>query len=182
MRFVSSWQQLAQAVLEIGAPRVGQRSDVDHLAQADGIGNLRQVQLQQFRNADARGMPFDDGDRVTGGTRLAVAGASKRIDIWPNNPIPGNPNFVKGDFRGDGRNALFWQRFRIESDGTGTIAFPDEVFHMFDFMGTGNDQIITVSRNGTVSIYGYKGAKSNPTPEKKDPLYRAHSISNHTHY
>jgi hypothetical protein len=53
---------------------------------------------------------------------------------------------------------------------------------MFDFMGTGNDQIITVSRNGTVSIYGYKGAKSNPTPEKKDPLYRAHSISNHTHY
>lgn len=106
----------------------------------------------------------------------------KRIDIWPMNPIPGNPNFVKGDFRGDGRNALFWQRFRIESDGTGTIAFPDEVFHMFDFMGTGNDQVVTVSRNGTVSIYGYKGAKSNPTPEKKDPLYRAHSISNHTHY
>ncbi len=105
-----------------------------------------------------------------------------RIDIWPYNPIPGNPNFVKGDFRGDGKNQLFWQRFRIEPDGTGTIAFPDEVFHMFDFMGTGNDQVITVGRNGMVRVYGYKNAKSNPTPEKSDPVFRAHTISNHTHY
>jgi hypothetical protein len=105
-----------------------------------------------------------------------------RIDYWPHNPIPGNPNFVKGDFKGDGRNALFWQRFRIEPDGTGTIAFPDEAFHMFDFMGTGNDQIITVGRNGMVRVYGYKNAKPNPTKEKSDPVYRAHSISNHTHY
>jgi diadenosine tetraphosphatase ApaH/serine/threonine PP2A family protein phosphatase len=52
-----------------------------------------------------------------------------RIDIWPRNPIPGNPNFAKGDFKGDGQNTLFWQRFRIEPDGTGTIAFPDEVVH-----------------------------------------------------
>jgi hypothetical protein len=105
-----------------------------------------------------------------------------RLGIWPHNPIPGNPNFVKGDFKGDGRNALFWQRFRIEPDGTGTIAFPDEVFHMFDFMGTGNDQVITVGRGGIVRIYGYKNAKSNPTAAKSDPVYRAHSISNHTHY
>ncbi|HVS51258.1 MAG TPA: FG-GAP-like repeat-containing protein [Opitutaceae bacterium] len=105
-----------------------------------------------------------------------------RIDIWPHNPIPGNPNFVKGDFKGDGRNALFWQRFRIEPDGTGTLAFPDEVFHMFDFMGTGNDQVITVGRNGTVRVYGFKNAKPNPSPAKTDPVYRAHAISNHTHY
>ena len=105
-----------------------------------------------------------------------------RIDIWPKNPIPGNPNFAKGDFKGDGKNALFWQRFRVESDGTGTIAFPDEVFHMFDFMGTGNDQAVTVSRNGMVRIYADKDAKPNPTAEKSDPLYRAHSIANHTHY
>jgi outer membrane protein assembly factor BamB len=105
-----------------------------------------------------------------------------RIDIWPHNPIPGNPNFVKGDFKGDGKNALFWQRFRIEPDGTGTIAFPDEAFHMFDFMGIGTDQVITVSRNGMVRIYGYKNAKPNPTAAKSDPVYRAHSISNHTHY
>jgi hypothetical protein len=105
-----------------------------------------------------------------------------RIDIWPNNPIPGNPNFSKGDFKGDGKNVLFWQRFRIEPDGTGTIAFPDEVFHMFDFMGTGNDQPITVARGGHVCVYGYKDAKSNPTPAKQDPVFRAHSIANHTHY
>ncbi|MEO6569062.1 MAG: FG-GAP-like repeat-containing protein [Opitutaceae bacterium] len=105
-----------------------------------------------------------------------------RIDIWPRNPVPGNPNFAKGDFKGDGKGVLFWQRFRIEPDGTGTIAFPDEVFHMFDFMGTGNDQAITVNRNGMVRVYGAKGAKPNPTAEKRDPVYRAHSISNHTHY
>jgi hypothetical protein len=105
-----------------------------------------------------------------------------RIDIWPNQPIPGNPNFAKGDLKGDGKNVLFWQRFRIEPDGTGTIAFPDEVFHMFDFLGVGTDQPITVNRNGAVRMYGFKGAKPNPTAEKRDPVYRAHSISNHTHY
>jgi outer membrane protein assembly factor BamB len=105
-----------------------------------------------------------------------------RIDIWPHAPIPGNPNFAKGDFKGDGKNVLFWQRFRIEPDGTGTIAFPDEVFHMFDFMGTGNDQAIAVGRNGAVRIYGAKDAKPNPSAAKTDPVYRAHNISNHTHY
>jgi hypothetical protein len=105
-----------------------------------------------------------------------------RISIWPNNPIPGNPNFAKGDFKGDGRNVLFWQRFRIEPDGTGTLAFPDEVFHMFDFMGSGNDQAITVGRGGVVRVYGYKNAKQNPTPEKRDPTFLAHTVSNHTHY
>jgi hypothetical protein len=108
--------------------------------------------------------------------------AGNRIDIWPRNPIPGNPNFAKGDFRGDGKAVLFWQRFRVEPDGTGTIAFPDEVFHMFDFMGTGNDQAITVGRNGTVRVYGAKGAKPNPTTAKSDPVFRAHNVSNHTHY
>ncbi|HWA08189.1 MAG TPA: FG-GAP-like repeat-containing protein [Opitutaceae bacterium] len=108
--------------------------------------------------------------------------AGNRLGIWPHNPVPGNPNFVKGDFRGDGRNQLFWQRFRIESDGTGTLAFPDEVFHMFDFMGTGNDQVVTVGRNGMVRIYGAKNAKTNPADEKRDDVYRAHSVSNHTHY
>jgi hypothetical protein len=53
---------------------------------------------------------------------------------------------------------------------------------MFDFMGTGNDQVITVNRSGVVRVYGYKDAKSNPTPQKRDPVYRAHFISNHTHY
>ena len=45
-----------------------------------------------------------------------------------------NPNFAKGDFKGDGKPQLFWYRFRIDPDGTGTMAFPDEVFHMFDLV------------------------------------------------
>jgi hypothetical protein len=53
---------------------------------------------------------------------------------------------------------------------------------MFDFMGTGNDQPVTINRNGMVRIYGYKNAQPNPTTEKSDPLYRAHTIANHTHY
>jgi outer membrane protein assembly factor BamB len=105
-----------------------------------------------------------------------------RIDIWPNSPIPGNPNFAKGDLKGDGRNVLFWQRFRIEPDGAGTLAFPDEVFHMFDFMGTGNDQVVTVGRNGMVRIYGAQGAQPNPANAQRDAVYRAHAVSNHTHY
>jgi hypothetical protein len=133
------------------------------------------------------------GPQIVASSRFYTAGLGallrwydvkgNRISFWPYNPIPGNPNFVKGDFTGDGKNRLFWQRFRIEPDGTGTIAFPDEVFHMFDFMGTGTDQVITVGRTGTVRVYGYKNAPVRPpSPEKRDPVYLAHSVSNHTHY
>jgi hypothetical protein len=110
--------------------------------------------------------------------------AGKPISIWPNIQVPSNPNFVKGDFKGDGKVQLFWYRFRIDSDGTGAMAFPDEVFHMFDFMGTGNEQVITMGRGGplggVVRVYGYKGAKQGPA--KRDAVYMAHSVSNHTHY
>jgi hypothetical protein len=50
---------------------------------------------------------------------------------------------------------------------------------MFDFMKTGNDQVITL-RGGTVRVYGFKGAAEHPP--KTDPVYLAHSVSNHTHY
>jgi outer membrane protein assembly factor BamB len=129
------------------------------------------------------------GPQIVANSRFYTAGLGallrwydvkgNRLGFWPYNPIPGNPNFVKGDFRGDGINRLFWQRFRIEPDGTGTLAFPDEVFHMFDFMKTGNDQVITL-RGGTVRVYGFKGAAEHPP--KTDPVYLAHSVSNHTHY
>ncbi|HVT88196.1 MAG TPA: PQQ-binding-like beta-propeller repeat protein [Tepidisphaeraceae bacterium] len=133
------------------------------------------------------------GPQVVASSRFYVGGLGallrwydingNRLGIWPNNPIPGNPNFVKGDFKGEGKNMLFWQRFRIEPDGRGTLAFPEEAFHMFDFLGIGNDQVITVGRGGIVRIYGYKGVENHaPAPSKIDPVYRAHSISNHTHY
>jgi outer membrane protein assembly factor BamB len=110
--------------------------------------------------------------------------SGKPLSIWPNIQIPSNPNFAKGDFRGDGGMQLFWYRFMINGDGTGTMAFPDEVFHMFDFMGTGNEQAITLGRGGptggVVRVYGFAGAKESAA--KRDPLYMAHSVSNHTHY
>jgi hypothetical protein len=130
------------------------------------------------------------GPQVVASSRFYVGGLGAllrwydvkgdRLGFWPFNPIPGNPNFVKGDFKGDGHAMLFWQRFRIEPDGTGTLAFPDEVFHMFDFMGSGNDQVITLNRYGVVRVYGFKGAIQHAA--KRDPVYLAHSVSNHTHY
>jgi hypothetical protein len=63
------------------------------------------------------------------------------------------------------------------------LAFPEEVFHMFDFMGTDTDQIITQTRGGSVKIYGHRDApKRAPSAARLDPVYRAHSVSNHTHY
>jgi hypothetical protein len=109
--------------------------------------------------------------------------AGKPLSVWPAIPLSSNPNFAKGDFKGDGKPQLFWYRFRIDPDGTGTMAFPDEVFHMFDFMGNGTEQPITLGRGGAggvVRVYGFKDAP--PREAKRDPLYLAHSVSNHTHY
>lgn len=174
---------------------VGGQSDVGTTVYDAHTGKLL---WQRFANHNQKveagpyreGMP---GMQVVASSRFYVGGLGallrwydikgNRIDIWPRNPIPGNPNFVKGDFKGDGVVRLFWQRFLIEPDGTGTLAFPDEVFHMFDFMGTGTDQVITQARGGIVRIYGHRQAsKRAPSPQKLDPVYRAHSISNHTHY
>ncbi|HVS70515.1 MAG TPA: hypothetical protein VHQ47_04590 [Phycisphaerae bacterium] len=105
--------------------------------------------------------------------------AGHRLDVWPSIAIAGNPNFVKGDFKGDGHIELFWLRFHLEPDGTGAMYFPDQVFHMFDFMGTGNDQVVTLSTD-EVRIYGYKNAQTHPA--KRDPDYLYKSVANHTHY
>ncbi len=175
---------------------VAGQSDVGSTAYDAHTGKLL---WQRFANHTQKveAGPYRDGlpgIQVVGSSRFYVGGLGailrwydikgNRIDNWPAVvPIPGNPNFVKGDFKGDGKNVLFWQRFRIERDGTGTIAFPDEVFHMFDFFGTGTDQVITQVRGGTVRIYGHKGAPARaPSPAKLDPVYRAHSVANHTHY
>ena len=153
---------------------------------------------QRFANHNQKveAGPYRDdkaGPLVVASSRFYVGGlgallrwydvAGNRMDIWPNNPIPGNPNFVKGDLMGDGKIGILWQRFRIERDGTGTLAFPNEVFHCFDFMGLGNDQVITLGgRTGTVRIYGAKGAVARPGGVNRDPVYLAHSVANHTHY
>lgn len=101
---------------------------------------------------------------------------------WPkNNSLNGNPDFVKGDWRGDGREELFWYKWRMNSEGRGELWFKEEAYHMFDFMGNGCEQVIALNKNtGVLQIYGARDAKSKTV--KRSPDYLRHSIANHTHY
>jgi hypothetical protein len=100
------------------------------------------------------------------------------LSKWPANPLNGNPDFVRGDWRGDGSEDLFWYRFRLTNEGKGALFFKQDVYHMLDFMGTGAEQVI--ARGGTtLQVYGYKAAK--PRAVKRDAAYKKR-IANHTHY
>ena len=103
------------------------------------------------------------------------------VSKWPGKPINGNPVFVKGDWRGDGTEALFWYKFRMTGDGTGTLYFAEPVFHMFDFVGDAAEEVIALGR-GVLQVYGYRGAgaAAPPTPKSLDYLQRR--VANHTHY
>lgn len=106
----------------------------------------------------------------------------KLLQKWPrNNSLNGNPDFVKGDWRGDGREELFWYKWRMNAEGRGEIMFKEEAYHMFDFMGNGCEQVISLNKNtGVLQIYGAADAK--PKTLKRDPDYLRHSIANHSHY
>jgi hypothetical protein len=88
---------------------------------------------------------------------------------------------VKGNWRGDGKEELFWYKFRLNDQGKGEIYFPDPVFHMFDFTGQGAEEVITLS-NGMLRVYGSATAKYSNKDRKKDKLYLKNSVVNHTHY
>ena len=105
----------------------------------------------------------------------------KKILKWPGQPINGNPDFVKGNWKGDGKVELFWHKFHINNEGTGNLYFPDMVFHMFDFMGKGAEEVITLGR-GIMRVYGYKKAHYSGKDAKKDLMYLKNSVVNHTHY
>lgn len=99
---------------------------------------------------------------------------------WPQKPINGNPDFVKGDWKGDGKDQLFWFKFFITEAGEGVLYFPDPVFHMFDFTGNGAEEVITLDGR-TLRIFGAKNHKV--TIDKKNDLdYLKHKVVNHTHY
>ncbi|MEX2601894.1 MAG: hypothetical protein WD355_09615 [Balneolaceae bacterium] len=102
------------------------------------------------------------------------------LSLWPEKPINGNPVFVKGDWRGDGSEELFWYKFRMGDDGKGTLYFGDQVFHMFDFTGTGAEEVITLS-GGRLQVFGYRSAVESED-KKLDPHYLQHHVANHTHY
>jgi len=102
----------------------------------------------------------------------------KLLETWPTHPLNGNPNFVRGDWSGDGKRTYFWYRFKLEPDGNATLFFKGEVYHMFDFDHTGADQVITLDGE-ILRVYG--NASVVPHPVKRDAEYRR-TIANHTHY
>ena len=98
---------------------------------------------------------------------------------WPDNPIGGNPNFVRGDWYGNGTKQFFWHKFKLGDDGKGVLFFKEPVYHMFDFLGNGAEQVITFDRN-VLRVYGYRHVKAKAV--KRDSEYLRKSIANHTHY
>lgn len=105
----------------------------------------------------------------------------KMLFKWPGQPINGNPDFVKGDWHGNGREQLFWYKFKINEEGKGELYFPDGVFHLFDFMGKGAEEVITLS-NGRLQVYGSTSARYSNNDRKKNKLYLKNNVVNHTHY
>lgn len=105
----------------------------------------------------------------------------ERLFKWPGTPINGNPDFVKGDWLGNGIDQLFWFKFKINNKGEGELYFPDPVYHMFDFMGKGAEEVITLSRR-KLRVYGSKFSNHTNKDRKKDLEYLKGKVVNHTHY
>jgi hypothetical protein len=103
----------------------------------------------------------------------------KLVGKWPANPLNGNPDFVKGDWYGNGKDELFWYRFKMNTEGKGHLFFDQPAYHMFDFAGRGAEEVVTVGRD-IVKIYGYR----NVTHRKvvRDIEYLRNKVANHTHY
>lgn len=102
------------------------------------------------------------------------------LSTWPATALSGNPDFGRGDFYGDGSEVLFWYKFIMQPDGTGTLAFPEPIYHAFDFARNGATQAVTLSREGRVGIWGYTDVAAR-TPNN-DPDYVRETMTNHTHY
>lgn len=100
------------------------------------------------------------------------------LERWPAHPLNGNPNFVRGDWYGNGKRTFFWYRFKLEPDGKATLYFKGEAYHMFDFVGNGAEQVITID-GPVLRVYGYSGVK--PKHVVHNSEYRR-KIANHTRY
>lgn len=104
------------------------------------------------------------------------------ISKWPGNPLTGNPAFVKGDWRGDGKDELFWYKFRMTDTGRGKLYFGETVYHMFDYVGSKAEEVITLQKDGGfLKVYGYKYA-DNGERIKRSLEYVRNNVVNHTYY
>lgn len=107
-------------------------------------------------------------------------GQGALIKKWPANPLTGNPVFVKGDWRGDGKEVLFWYKFYMNDQGRGIFHFPEPVYHMLDFMGRGAEEVITIE-GGKLRVYGYKDLLPG-TRAPRGASYLKNRVANHSHY
>ena len=141
--------------------------------------------------AGARGPQLVVGARTYGNAQAGEPRLSAQVwwfdatlrllSKWPALPLNGNPVFVQGDWRGDGREQLFWHKFHLRGDGTGELWFPDGVFHMFDFMGDRAEEVITLAP-GVMRVWGSRGARADGARVRRSADYRRDVVANHTHY
>ncbi len=141
--------------------------------------------------AGARGPQVVVGARTYGNTQAGEPSLSAQvwwfspagdlISKWPGMPLNGNPVFVQGDWKGNGREELFWYKFRMGGDGRGELYFPDGVFHMFDFLGDRAEEVVTLGA-GKLRVYGYRGADAAGKRVARSADYLRNVVVNHTHY
>lgn len=69
---------------------------------------------------------------------------------------------------------------KLNDDGTGELVAPYDIYHMFDFMGRGAEELI-VRGPGVIQVYGSSKVTRQPGPVHRDAEYKK-KIANHTHY
>lgn len=108
--------------------------------------------------------------------------AGRALVVWPENPINVNPVLVKGDWAATGKNQLFWNRFRLNASGKGTLFFPEDVFQMFDFIGNGAEQVVCLDKtNGVLRVYGAKDVRSRGTAKRDEEYLRTRVANSNDH-
>ncbi len=89
----------------------------------------------------------------------------------------GKPELIVG--QSDVGALAYNPMFKLEDDGRGTLFFKEPVYHMFDFMANGAEQVVTWDRT-VMRVYGYRAVKAKHVA--RDSEYKRNSVTNHTHY
>lgn len=122
------------------------------------------------------------GEAPLGACLYGFTPAGEQVFRWPRSPINGDPVIVRGDWRGDGTEEVFWYKYRLDEEGRGILCFYEEVYQMFDFLNNGAEQVIALNRQrGVLQIYGSRSAPQVRTAVR-DPEYRRQSIANPSPY